>query len=110
MHGPRSADAAAGDALPMGLNECPLMNVTGDDGVSVYLCEVLSELPRSASRATATAESVVVPKAMQRRLLSALGAEQNPARVAALTHGRACNAEAFHQPRCQARLLPFPDR
>jgi hypothetical protein len=94
----------------MGLNERPLMNVTGHDGVSVDLGEVLAELPRSASRATATAEAVVVPEAMQRRLLSASGAEQNPSRVAALPHGRACNAEAFHQPRCQARLLPFPDR
>ena len=75
MHGPRPAEAAAGDALAMGLNECPLMDVTGDDGVSVDLGEVLSELPRSASRAAATAEAVVVPQAMQCRLLSALGSE-----------------------------------
>jgi hypothetical protein len=59
----------------MSFDECPLMNVTGDDGISVDLREVLSELPRPASRATATAETVVIPEAMECRLLSALGSE-----------------------------------
>jgi hypothetical protein len=61
MHGPSPAEAAAGDSLPMGFDECPLMNVTGDDGISVYLSEVLSELPSPASCATATPEAVVIP-------------------------------------------------
>ena len=61
MHGPRPAEAAAGDALPVGFDECPLVDVTGHDGISVYLGEVLCELPGPASRATATAEAVVIP-------------------------------------------------
>jgi hypothetical protein len=75
MDWPRFADAVLRDALPMGFNKRPLVDVTGDDCVSVNLGKVLSELTSPASGATAAAETVVIPEAMKCRLPAALCSE-----------------------------------
>ena len=75
MHGPRSADAVLRNPLSMRFNERALMHVPGYDCVGVDFCEVLSELPSPASRATAAAESMVIPEAVQCCLFAALCSE-----------------------------------